>query len=240
MAADPSETIGFYLPDEHEAGVYANAFTVWHTVSELTIDFAATQQAVDDDLVPARIVGRVRIPPMHVFELIQAIHRDLSDYEAEWGEIPIVRSRREGRSPESSPEQTPLRRMPLREIVPAIGSVAVVGVPVPTVVRVCSVPVNAPVEVTTTLALSSSTLFGLGVIVNGSAAPFAVDRFHVPARVATVIVVSLSLPHAIRASGSASKSSLRIESPPPRVVRVATSGCVWRQDRCRSGGGRAR
>ena len=82
-------------------------------------------------------------------------------------------------------------------------------------------PVNAPVEATTTLALSSSTLAGVVVIVNGSAAPFAVVKFHVPARVATVTVVSLSLPQAIKPSGSASRSSLRIENPPPRVVRVA-------------------
>src|SRR6476660_860 len=119
------------------------------------------------------------------------------------------------------PVSVTVTRVPLTEIVPANGSVEGVAVPF-TVVRMFCVPVNAPVERTTTLALSSSTLAGVVVIVNGSAVPFAVVKFHVPARVATVMgVVSLSLPHAIKPSGSASRSSLRIVSPPPRVVRVA-------------------
>src|SRR5262249_53367120 len=100
--------------------------------------------------------------------------------------------------------------VPLAAMVPAKASVDVVGVPVPTVVRIVSLPVNVPVADTTTLALASSTFVPpVFEIVNGSAVPFAVERFHVPAREMIVGVLSLSLPHAIRTNGSAARRSSR-------------------------------
>jgi len=110
------------------------------------------------------------------------------------------------------PVSVTVTKVPLALMVPAKGRFDVVGVPVPTVVRIDSVPVNVPVDVTTTLALKSSTFVPpVFEMVNGSAAPFAVVRFHVPARDTIVGVLSLSLPHAMRASGSAaSKINRRI------------------------------
>jgi hypothetical protein len=64
----------FVIPPEHQAGVYAHTFAVWHTPYDFTIDFAVSQlaEAVDsaDDatsVIPARLVARVRIPPGTVF-----------------------------------------------------------------------------------------------------------------------------------------------------------------------------
>jgi hypothetical protein len=64
MADDEAQVqVSFYVPDDQEAGTYANSVTVWHTSSEFTIDSAATQpvQAADpedestDFVVPARV-----------------------------------------------------------------------------------------------------------------------------------------------------------------------------------------
>jgi hypothetical protein len=62
--------IVLYVPDEHEAGVYAQAFGVWHTVHDLALDFGVLlpeEQSDPDDpasppFTPARLVARVRIP----------------------------------------------------------------------------------------------------------------------------------------------------------------------------------
>jgi hypothetical protein len=78
----------FLVPAEHQAGVYANAATVWKTPYDFTIDFAAFAGNPDDvDDVTARVVARVRIPTGFAFDLIRMVHATMARYEDEWGEI---------------------------------------------------------------------------------------------------------------------------------------------------------
>lgn len=85
----------FYLPDDQEDGTYANAFSLWHSAYDFTIDFGAVQRQQHADpedadsrvVTPARIVARVRIPAQLAFELIRMINAEMAIYESKWGEI---------------------------------------------------------------------------------------------------------------------------------------------------------
>lgn len=86
----PFET---YVPPELESGVYANALSVWHTVSEFTLDFGSLVRSGDPDdsgasaLVRTRVVARVKIPPILIFDVMQVLNESMTDYEAVFGEI---------------------------------------------------------------------------------------------------------------------------------------------------------
>jgi len=94
-AEEPGTSVQFYVPEDQEAGTYANTVAVWHTGYDFVIDFATFQliQPVDPEnpeagaVVPARVVSRVRIPAGLVFDLIRTINARMESYEAEWGEI---------------------------------------------------------------------------------------------------------------------------------------------------------
>ena len=75
------------VPDDLEAGVYANAANVWHTRSEFTLDFIVHPLA-EDALDLGRLVSRVKIPTLFVFELIRRLNDRMTSYEQEYGEIP--------------------------------------------------------------------------------------------------------------------------------------------------------
>ena len=84
------------VPQELEAGAYANFLTVWHTPYEFTLDFGVLQlpQAQDAEdpespvTVPARVVSRLKIPPSLVFRILQALNENMTNYEERFGEIP--------------------------------------------------------------------------------------------------------------------------------------------------------
>jgi len=84
-------TFDFRVPDDQEAGVYANALTVWSTAHEFTLDFGVTLPPYTDDqglvIVPARVVARVKVPPTVMSEMIDAISRTLIAYEQRLGPI---------------------------------------------------------------------------------------------------------------------------------------------------------
>ncbi len=83
------------MPDEQEAGVYANVLTVWHTAHELTFDFSAALPAQpveqpdgSSQLVqPCRVTSRVRVPVSVVFDMIRTINENLTRYEDSFGPI---------------------------------------------------------------------------------------------------------------------------------------------------------
>jgi len=87
--------IALELPDHLVAGVYANVVGVWHTPTEFTLDFAVTQPpavAADADgqpvqVVPARVVARVKLPPAQVFRLASALAENERIYEENIGKI---------------------------------------------------------------------------------------------------------------------------------------------------------
>lgn len=82
------------LPGKLEAGVPADFASLWHTPTSFVIDFVATkgpaQIAEDEDgdsvqVIPAKVVSRIRIPPEQVFELAKALTQQLSMWEKETG-----------------------------------------------------------------------------------------------------------------------------------------------------------
>jgi hypothetical protein len=77
-------------------GVYANGLSVWHTVSEFTLDFVVNSQpqaparTETGEMViraPHQLVARVRIPPGKVFDVIRAINDNLTNYEQTFGPL---------------------------------------------------------------------------------------------------------------------------------------------------------
>lgn len=83
--------IQMQVPDDLQAGVYANLTAVWHTAYEFTLDFAVMQPVLVDDggdpLLPARIVSRVKIPTALMFQLMQALNTNMTLYENVFGPI---------------------------------------------------------------------------------------------------------------------------------------------------------
>ena len=79
------------VPDDLQGGVYANMAAVWHTPYEFTLDFAVLQPPMADDegnqVVPARVVARVKFPPSQIFQLLQAINGNMTAYEEQFGAI---------------------------------------------------------------------------------------------------------------------------------------------------------
>ena len=85
------QQIQIQVPDEVQGGVYANMAVVWHTPTDFTIDFAVTAPPTagpeGQPVVPARVVARVKFPPSQIFQLLQAINANMTNYEAAFGPI---------------------------------------------------------------------------------------------------------------------------------------------------------
>jgi hypothetical protein len=88
---EPHQQIQIQVPDDLQAGVYANMALVWHTPFDFTLDFAALQPTVPDaagePVTPARVVARVKFPPSQIFQLLQAINANMTKYEEAFGPI---------------------------------------------------------------------------------------------------------------------------------------------------------
>jgi len=86
------------VPDEIEAGVYANVLNVWHSPHEFTLDFGVLQRAepdLDDPdvvVVPWRLVARVRIATTVVFDFLRAVNENMTRYERTYGPIQYPRN----------------------------------------------------------------------------------------------------------------------------------------------------
>jgi hypothetical protein len=80
-----------HVPEDVQGGVYANLAAVWHTPYEFTLDFAVLQPPAGDpdgaQVVPARVVARVKFPPAQIFQLLQAINTNMGIYEQQYGAI---------------------------------------------------------------------------------------------------------------------------------------------------------
>lgn len=81
------------VPADLEAGVYANALTVWHTADEFTLDFG-TPVGLETERQPIG-VARVKVPPGAVFQMIRIIHANMALYEEEYGPIHYPKRREE-------------------------------------------------------------------------------------------------------------------------------------------------
>jgi len=97
MADRPDRPIRVDLavPDELEAGVYANFAAAWHTTYEFTVDFAVIGEPGFEDpddpdsppVVGGRLVARVKIPLTLIFTLMRDLSLEMAAYESEYGEI---------------------------------------------------------------------------------------------------------------------------------------------------------
>jgi hypothetical protein len=83
------------VPPDLEAGTYSNFLAIWHSAYEFTLDFAITlpsEHATADDptspKIPCRVVARVKIPPTLIFNVLQALNQNMTNYEAKFGNIP--------------------------------------------------------------------------------------------------------------------------------------------------------
>jgi Protein of unknown function (DUF3467) len=82
------------VPADAVAGVHADYASVWTTPETCVIDFltvtAPIRQQTGEDgvsrpVVNTTLVSRVRIPPTHVWELMKALEKQLSQWEAKHG-----------------------------------------------------------------------------------------------------------------------------------------------------------
>jgi Protein of unknown function (DUF3467) len=88
MAGD-ERNIRISVPEALEAGVYANGAGVWHTAHEFTLDFLTllNSDPGEPEVVPARVVSRVKVPPSVIFDLLRAINMNMTLYEQKYGAI---------------------------------------------------------------------------------------------------------------------------------------------------------
>ncbi len=82
------------VPADRVAGVHADYASVWTTPETCIIDFLAVtepirplvgEDGVSRPKVNTTLVSRVRIPPTHVWELMRALEKQLSQWEATHG-----------------------------------------------------------------------------------------------------------------------------------------------------------
>jgi hypothetical protein len=82
------------LPPEHEAGTYATFAGIWHDRDGFILDFAVAthpmQAGADEDgnnfqVLPARVVSRIRIPYGQAWEFMKGLTTELGLYEQEFG-----------------------------------------------------------------------------------------------------------------------------------------------------------
>lgn len=81
--SEPTPQLGIELPDEQEAGVFADFANIWNTPSTFVIDFLSVKQPpvearllnpeADGTVLLTKVVSRIRIPAEQVFPLIQAL-----------------------------------------------------------------------------------------------------------------------------------------------------------------------
>jgi hypothetical protein len=85
-------------PPDAEEGHYADFASIWHNRDAFIIDFVALVKPPhpgEDDQggqqiqVDCRVVSRVRLPASQVFEVMKALEKQLSAWEAETGNRPI-------------------------------------------------------------------------------------------------------------------------------------------------------
>lgn len=94
----PKSQFDMTISTEVEPGVHADFASLWHTADTFVLDFASVRRppflAKDSEtgelrqMIPTRIVSRVKIPPGQVFELMKALEAQLSKWESETGRRP--------------------------------------------------------------------------------------------------------------------------------------------------------
>lgn len=87
MEASPQPSFEFRVPDELQAGRYANMLGVWHTAHDFTLDFSVTVPITTPGTMPCEVVARVKIAPSLIFDVLRALNENMTRYEETFGEI---------------------------------------------------------------------------------------------------------------------------------------------------------
>ncbi len=90
--ASPQPRLNVKVPDDRVAGHYADFAGVWHTSETFVLDFLALSQPMRPDpenagqtVADAELVSRVRVPAAQVWEIMKALEKQYSAWEAEQG-----------------------------------------------------------------------------------------------------------------------------------------------------------
>lgn len=93
----PPTNVSISMPPERVTGVHADFVSAWHTQDVFVLDFAAVvapgrpAEGADGQPVTqldAQVVARVKLPPSQVFEVMKALEKQLSSWEAQTGRRP--------------------------------------------------------------------------------------------------------------------------------------------------------
>lgn len=79
------QQINLKIDEKVGEGVYANLFVINHNPSEFVLDFGRILPGVPD----AKIYSRVVCTPQHAKQLLQALEKNIENFENVFGEIRI-------------------------------------------------------------------------------------------------------------------------------------------------------
>lgn len=80
--------ITIHVPEDQQAGVYANFLSVWHTGHEFTLDFSISQPHPNSEApLDLNVVSRVRIPTTLIFNVLRVLNENMTTYEERFGPL---------------------------------------------------------------------------------------------------------------------------------------------------------
>jgi len=90
----PQPTLNIKVPEDLQAGRYANLIVVTHTQEEFFLDFILVSPATHNEGV---VVSRVAIHPAHMKRLLQALQDNVKKYEEKFGRLEAAKEPGSGR-----------------------------------------------------------------------------------------------------------------------------------------------
>ena len=82
-----SRQIQITASDAIKHGVYGNFLVVSHSAHEFTLDFCQILPGGDQGPLQADVVARVKVAPTMVGSVIEALNRNMTDYENKFGMV---------------------------------------------------------------------------------------------------------------------------------------------------------
>lgn len=80
----PQAQVKLVVSDQQALGTYANFVSIVHNFAEFILDFGRVVPGRED----VQVVSRVVMTPIHVKQLLRALHENVAIYERNFGEIP--------------------------------------------------------------------------------------------------------------------------------------------------------
>ncbi len=86
MNQNKENELNIELSDEVAEGIYSNLAIISHSHSEFVVDFIK----ILPGLPKAKVKSRIVLTPQHAKRLMQALHDNISKYEAAYGKIELI------------------------------------------------------------------------------------------------------------------------------------------------------